>query len=138
MSFEPKPVNFALNRDMLGKILSHAREDMSKEVNKMMFHTKGDPLTLEQAREFLSTLYMRVCSEPGCICIGDCGAYDFFDCSMCQLRVCYTHTWYNQGGTYERTCSGCRPNTCECGKVITYNGDRISYHACDRAKDRNI
>jgi hypothetical protein len=131
MSFTPKPVNFALNRDMLGKVLMHTREDMVNEVEKMTFETEGDTLTLDQVRLYLSRLDLRVCSEPGCVkLIGDCVWYR---CLECDLTTCYEHTWYIDGTnnhTGMRTCSGCRYDVCTCGAIFTYNNNRTTYHVC--------
>lgn len=136
MSFAPKPVNFTLNRDMLGKILSHTREDMANEVTKMTFRTKGDTLTLEQAQLYLLGLDLNVCSEPGCMWVEE--KYhdtDWFRCAKCNKAVCYGHAWFIDGHQYEHTCSDCHIIICECGDMISYNGDRVSYHRCNSAKD---
>lgn len=131
MSFEPKPVNFALNRDMLGKILSHTREDMADEVNKMTFKTQGDILTLKQVKSYILSLELWACFEPDCDKVVYSPSPDCFRCDSCNVHICYKHTYYRQMGYYEHMCGNCKEDVClECKRPIVYNKMRVAKHNC--------
>jgi hypothetical protein len=133
MSFGPKPVNFALNRDMMGKILSHTREDMVTEVEKLTVETKnGHVITLAQARQLLSGITIRKCCESGCSKIVVDGPNTLvFNCGACGNGICYEHVWYQRNGIPTYACTGCKRDVCPCDEPIVYDDRRISTHRCD-------
>lgn len=134
MSFGPKPVNFSLNRDMLGKILSHAREDMVTEVEKLTVETKsGHVLTLAQARQLLSRIDTLKCYELGCskIAVDRPPNTNVFGCGTCGNGICYEHVWYRRHGIPTYACTGCKHDVCPCGEPIVYDDKRMSTHHCD-------
>jgi hypothetical protein len=133
MSFGPKPVNYTLNRDMLGKILSHAREDMAAEVEKLTLETRnGHTITLTQARQLLSKINTRKCCERGCLKITVDGPSTLvFGCGTCGIGICYEHVWYRRHGVPTYACTGCKRDVCSCGEPIIYDDKRMSTHHCD-------
>jgi len=125
MSFGPKPVNYTLNRDMLGKILSHTREDMATEVQKMTFETFCGTLTLEQARIFLLTQDVTGCNEPGCDLI--VGEGDNI-CRICRRYVCLKHIFHNTAD-HIYYCHNCKVDVCPtCNVAIHYDNQRCTSH----------
>lgn len=142
---QPKPVDGCLNRDILGKILSHARESMVEEVNKMTFPTikESQVITLLQARKFFKTRQFIHCYESDCNsiwCENEIEPLDAYEtCQRCQAYMCIDHSYmiviYSQddGVTKKVTqyCAVCVPSACaQCGDKYVWEEDRFSEHAC--------
>jgi len=142
MSFTPKPVNFALNRDVLGKILSHTREDMVNEVEKMTFKTLNGTLTIAQVRSFLARSKLTVCYEPSCqynVLQDNIHYQRWYQCTGCGADTCLYHSYFvNRGSGYldNYTCDKCKLTACaECGTEFHYNDNHIVVHRCNVANN---
>jgi hypothetical protein len=141
MSFGPKPVNFALNRDMLGKVLMHTREDMAAEVDKMTFKTLyGRSLTIAQVRSFLARSDLILCVEPTCKynCLAYVDEFECCTCVGCKQQVCLDHRYFVNHSNWHNihACDKCKPTACaDCGTEFHYSDDRVAVHRCNVANN---
>jgi hypothetical protein len=142
MSFGPKPVNYTLNRDMLGKVLMHTREGMVDEVEKMTFKTLNGTLTIAQVRSFLARSDLHLCYEPSCQynVLQDNIHYNrWYQCTGCKTDTCLYHSYFvNRGSGYldNYTCDKCQPIACvDCGVRFQYSDDRVAVHRCNVANN---